>query len=56
MTIDIDTKKSCAVVKGMKGLDDMVSVMGALVKKFGNRDVLYIFTTPDGEAVVIIFK
>ena len=52
----IDVNKSCAVIKGVKTVDDFHNMAKKLLKKLGNKKILYVFTTPDGEAIIIVFK
>lgn len=52
----ISTNNVCAVIKGLDSMDDMVKAMAKLIKTYNNRKILYVFTTPDGEAIVIVFK
>lgn len=37
-------------------MGDMEEAAKQLLDHYGNREILYVFTTPDGDAVVYIFK
>lgn len=53
---NIELNNTCAVINGVKTWEDFTEVTTVLSEKFGKREILYIFTTPDGQAIVIIFK
>lgn len=52
----IETNNACAVIKGVKSMEDVRGVFSTLADEFGNKEILYVFTSPDGKAIIVIFK